>query len=1177
MPVSLELAQRYVEHLIARDSRGAAGFKISKAGGDEVIPGVQYRFRLREAVGSRIVSMSVFLGVGGLGGALWGQEMRTLERLGSFAHPAFPELIDGGHLPGLDGDAGAAYVRTLAKGDPAGEGSDVAMLAKTDAGALLAHLWSLADALGLLHESHISHRGLWPGALLYQMTEEDSPDVEARVARIQLARFEMSALLANLFRSHDDGATYEDLRRTYLMENERSRLYTPPERLRFVFSRENGELGGPPGDVFSLGMIAAEWLTVDRPEEPAEKDYDSVLAYQRRVRSHLETQRGRLPGQLVELLQGMLDPVPGGRPTAYNVVQDLAVGYAAAREWLKGEPPGSPYLVAFMPTETDKTLLAWGVVQHSASTDEGHVELAELIERDMQGAEVLESAEGAVGFATGTHAKLSKAKTVVVGPQITWFCERFWCPRPGGAPAMVFDNMLVVKFVRETRHISTSLDKLRHATLTATVPMVDAVAAPINDLEGALEDSEGRPSWTELVKRQEGSRTHAPDERQYLSSLEWYVHYQQAMLEARTFGFVVEEQTTDRARLRWDEVADRQRPWIKNQVLSQTAVLDLDRLPMATFLGRAEDDLDLVRVDVTPGADRDWRRAPTYDVLDIEEPDVVVVATRGRPRLPQHGWLRLRGDAGTDVQLGRQREAVRELGGNRMLLSQLISPKVNRRPSARWDVADSRLQGEGASAVREMLEHEGLFALQGPPGTGKTEVTSEAVKAFVEQEAIARVLVSAQSHDALDNLAERITRKLGITVPHRSGQTPRLDRIALRIESGSAGRDDSDPLARLTPSRVAADVVAYSTERSRQWLASRSAELPAMVPVIQRWLRRAPGTDVELTRRVRGAANILFATTGASTRRNLFVDDVTEPFHWVVVEEASRAWPTELALPLVRGLRWTLVGDHAQIGAYSNADVVRFLDGLASYEANSDEIRDMYVARQQHAANFRTFARFFEESGTKRPVLVLTEQYRMDAEISTLVGDTFYRESGGLTARRPRADEPLDEPYAFRNRRIVWIDTGTTGRCQGVYYNEYEADLVTEVVRSMRPDPGRPGHASLAVLTPYRAQVDLLQGRLVEHRDRVFTVDGYQGREADIVVASLVRDRVKPGSTMLNAVGHVSDPGRTNVLLSRARELLVVVGRLDVYSMSAGPHWRAVTEKAIGLDAVLRADDWRNG
>ena len=63
-----------------------------------------------------------------------------------------------------------------------------------------------------------------------------------------------------------------------------------------------------------------------------------------------------------------------------------------------------------------------------------------------------------------------------------------------------------------------------------------------------------------------------------------------------------------------------------------------------------------------------------------------------------------------------------------------------------------------------------MFALQGPPGTGKTEVTSEAVAAFVDKEPVARVLVSAQSHDALDNLAERITRKLGITVPRGSGQ-----------------------------------------------------------------------------------------------------------------------------------------------------------------------------------------------------------------------------------------------------------------------------------------------------------------------------------------------------------------------------------------------------------------------
>ena len=112
----------------------------------------------------------------------------------------------------------------------------------------------------------------------------------------------------------------------------------------------------------------------------------------------------------------------------------------------------------------------------------------------------------------------------------------------------------------------------------------------------------------------------------------------------------------------------------------------------------------------------------------------------------------------------------------------------------------------------------------------------------------------------------------------------------------------------------------------------------------------------------------------------------------------------------------------------------------------------------------------------------------------------------------------------------------------------------------------------MAVLTPYREQVRLLQQRLTEHADQVFTVDGFQGREAEVVVVSLVRDRVRPNAAPYQNVGHVSDRARTNVLLSRAREVLVVVGRLDVYAHSAGPFWAKVAERFRDKGRIVRAD-----
>ena len=99
---------------------------------------------------------------------------------------------------------------------------------------------------------------------------------------------------------------------------------------------------------------------------------------------------------------------------------------------------------------------------------------------------------------------------------------------------------------------------------------------------------------------------------------------------------------------------------------------------------------------------------------------------------------------------------------------------------------------------------------------------------------------------------------------------------------------------------------------------------------------------------------------------------------------------------------------------------------------------------------------------------------------------------------------------------------------------------------------------SIAVLTPYRAQADRLQQRIAESLKGdlshltgfkparsdggiVSTVDSFQGNDADLVVVSLVRNNPHVGK---RALGFLSDSRRMNVLLSRAKFKLVIVGSL---------------------------------
>ena len=56
-------------------------------------------------------------------------------------------------------------------------------------------------------------------------------------------------------------------------------------------------------------------------------------------------------------------------------------------------------------------------------------------------------------------------------------------------------------------------------------------------------------------------------------------------------------------------------------------------------------------------------------------------------------------------------------------------------------------------------------------------------------------------------------------------------------------------------------------------------------------------------------------------------------------------------------------------------------------------------------------------------------------------------------------------------------------------------------------------------------------------------LDSFQGNEADVVIISLVRNNHHAG--VRSALGFLSDPRRLNVLLSRARWRMVLVGSLD--------------------------------
>jgi superfamily I DNA and/or RNA helicase len=100
--------------------------------------------------------------------------------------------------------------------------------------------------------------------------------------------------------------------------------------------------------------------------------------------------------------------------------------------------------------------------------------------------------------------------------------------------------------------------------------------------------------------------------------------------------------------------------------------------------------------------------------------------------------------------------------------------------------------------------------------------------------------------------------------------------------------------------------------------------------------------------------------------------------------------------------------------------------------------------------------------------------------------------------------------------------------------NPKEANLIVRLVRELI-DAGMAAE-QIAVIAPYAAQVRLLRGRLDLPGLEIDTVDGFQGREKEAVLLTMVRSNDR------GEIGFLADTRRTNVAITRARRKLIVVG-----------------------------------
>jgi superfamily I DNA and/or RNA helicase len=112
--------------------------------------------------------------------------------------------------------------------------------------------------------------------------------------------------------------------------------------------------------------------------------------------------------------------------------------------------------------------------------------------------------------------------------------------------------------------------------------------------------------------------------------------------------------------------------------------------------------------------------------------------------------------------------------------------------------------------------------------------------------------------------------------------------------------------------------------------------------------------------------------------------------------------------------------------------------------------------------------------------------------------------------------------------------------------NRGEANLVCRKVQQLL----QAGVAAetIAVIAPYAAQVRLLRERLTSPGLEIDSVDGFQGREKEAVIISLVRSNPE------GEIGFLANVRRMNVAMTRARRKLLMIG--NSATLSAHPFYQ---------------------
>lgn len=459
-------------------------------------------------------------------------------------------------------------------------------------------------------------------------------------------------------------------------------------------------------------------------------------------------------------------------------------------------------------------------------------------------------------------------------------------------------------------------------------------------------------------------------------------------------------------------------------------------------------------------------------------------------------------------------------------------------PTTLPDIAffDDTLNDPQKDAIRFALSDSEICMIHGPPGTGKSYTLIEIIRQTASQGK--RVLVCGPSNMSVDNILERLgphikgDKLLRIGHPARLMQKNRIHSLDIVSKSGEYGGIIQD---------IQTDINSNLRKVSKTRSGMERRKIYGELKDLRREYRVR---EKKVLCDIIMASQVVISTlhsAGSYSLRQARMAAGKPLFDVIIIDEVSQSLEAQCWIPIIdypSATKLIIAGDNQQL-----PPIVMTKD-----------------AKAQKVLERTIFDRLEKLSFGKKIIKLLPIQYRMHEKIMEFPSQMFYKNkliADSSVAKRLLTDYPDVKTTAETEAPVVWIDTQgddfletandddsntekkTTNRFDFSKSNENEAILVRNYAFSLIENGVLPD--TIGIIAPYSAQISLISKLVHEKFEQieVATVDGFQGREKDVIILSLVRSNEK------GEVGFLGEERRLNVAMTRPKRHLCVIGNME--------------------------------